>query len=170
MWSCVSAFAFACHVFPSFCRHGRSCGGHEERTLCWSSLSVILCFDTVRHASDLLGCRMRLWTRTRAVPRECSERNAINMLTLFVNGCFMQSSEPLSLLLVCPFVHLADQNKRNKSIRCSRIVPVFTLHVPPEHARTSKDDGSAEFWQCDDGQRHVERNVLYHLTVTGACS
>ena len=42
---------------------------------------MTLCFDTVWHASDLLGCRMCWWTPTGALPIECSERNASSMLS-----------------------------------------------------------------------------------------
>ena len=84
----------------------------QERTLCGSSQGVNLRFNTVWHAFDLLGCRLRWWAPTGALPIECSECNAISMLPLCVHGCFMQSSEPLSLLFF--FVHFSILQTRKK--------------------------------------------------------
>ena len=56
------------HIVSPFCPHARSYVVHvalaQERTLCGNSWSVNLCFNTVWHTFDLLGCRMR-WSTTQ---------------------------------------------------------------------------------------------------------
>ena len=96
----------------------RSCGVHvalaQERTLRGSSQGANLCFSAFWHAIDVLGCRVRWWTPTGALPIECSEHNAISMLSLCVSGCFMQLSKPLSSLLCCRFVPFDRLRKKTR--------------------------------------------------------
>ena len=138
----------------------------QERTLRRSSQGVKLCFSAFRHAIDVLGCRMPWWTPTGALPIECIEATP----SAYFHS--VSANVSCSCRNFCLYFFVVDlsnwQTKKNKTIRSSCIVPIFTLHVPPERARTCRDGSSAKCWQCVDGQGNVERNILYHWMVTGA--
>ena len=154
--------------------HGRSYGVHvalaKKRTLCWSSQGVNLCFNTVWHASNLLGCRLRWWRPTGALPIDRRERNAISMLSLCVNGCFMQSSVLPSLLLFLS-MSLYWRLRKHKTILCSRFETIFTLHIPPEHARICMDGMSARSHDnCHTSSCHLndlQPTMTHHRVAQG---
>ena len=72
-------------------------------------------------AIDVLGCGI-LWIPQGAFSIECSEHNAISMLSLCVSEACTQSLEPVLLSFFCVFVR-----KKNKTTRRSLTVCAQSL-------------------------------------------
>ena len=107
----------------------------------------------------MFGCRMRWWTPSGALPIECSERNAITMLSLCVNK---RSTRGLwSVTLHFFFVLVEKIRKHGSSLTdCAQSLTAHDVGKNLDHAGAVMSDSTP--LRCGVGERCCARSEGEH--------